>query len=103
MYNNLNTMKNIQENLEYILHDDEKVLLADGFEDAFVGIGRQFGKPSAVYDRFKCIDILIRDGMSEEEAEDYFQFNVEGAYVGENTPIFLEVYEENCPDFFKIV
>jgi hypothetical protein len=33
---------------------------------------------------------LIKEGMSEEEAEEYFQFNVEGAWVGENTPIFLE-------------
>lgn len=83
-------MKNIQETLENCLYDDETVLLADGFEDAFVGIGRQFGRPIAVYDRSKCIDIL-QENMSEEEAEEYFQFNVEGSYVGENTPIFLEL------------
>jgi len=86
-------MKNIQEILENCLHDDETVLLADGFEDAFVGIGRQFGKPMAVYNKLKCIESLIKEGMSEEEAEEYFSFNVEGAYVGENTPIFLESYE----------
>jgi hypothetical protein len=83
-------MKNIQETLENCLYDDETLLLVDGFEDAFVGIGRQFGKPIAVYDRFQCIEQLIKEGMTEEEAEEYFQFNVEGAYVGENTPIFLE-------------
>ena len=85
-------MKNIEELLENCLHDDENVLLADGFEDAFVGIGRQFvGKPIAVYDRVKCIEILVeRDGMSFEEAEEYFSFNVEGAYVGEQTPMFVE-------------
>ena len=83
-------MKNIQEILENCLHDDETVLLADGFEDAFVGIGRQFGKPMAVYNKLKCIESLIKEGMDEEEAEEYFSFNVEGAYVGENTPIFLE-------------
>lgn len=86
-------MKNIQEILENCLHDDETVLLADGFEDAFIGIGRQFGKAFAVYNRFQCIELLIKEGMSEEEAEEYFSFNVEGAYVGENTPIFLESYE----------
>lgn len=79
----------MNEILENCLHDDEEVLLADGFEDAFVGIGRQFGNPVAVYDRSKCIKILTED-MTEEEAEEYFQFNVEGAYVGKNTPIFLE-------------
>ena len=29
-------------------------------------------------------------GMSYVEAEEYFQFNVESAWVGENTPAFLE-------------
>lgn len=79
---------NIREKLEECLGEEETVLLADGFEDAFIGIGRQFGKPMAVYNREKCIDILSKD-MSYEEAEEYFCYNVEGAYVGENTPVFL--------------
>jgi hypothetical protein len=82
-------MKNIKQKIENLLGEDENVILADGFEDAFIGIGRQFGKPIAIYDRYKCIDILKKD-MSEEEAEEYFQFNTEGAWVGEQTPIFLE-------------
>lgn len=79
----------MSEFIENCLHDDEQILLADGFEDAFVGIGRQFGKPVAIYDRSKCIEILM-ENMSEDEAEEYFSFNVEGAFVGEKTPIFLE-------------
>lgn len=79
----------IQETIEKCLVDDENILLADGFEDAFIGIGRQFGKPMAIYNRSKCIEILM-DDMTFEEAEEYFSFNVEGAYVGEQTPIFLE-------------
>lgn len=78
--------------MENCLHDDENVLLADGFEDAILGIGRQFvGEPIAVYDRDKCIEILVeRDGMDWEEAQEYFSFNVEGAYVGKQTPMFVE-------------
>eukprot|EP01050_Picozoa_sp_SAG11_P002842 SAG11_NODE_148_length_14747_cov_217.933517_19_plen_83_part_00 len=58
---------------------EEGLLVADGFEDAFMGI-----------------DILImRDGMDREEAEEYFEYNVQGAYVGENTPVFLELNVEN--------
>ena len=85
-------MKKIEELLENCLHDDENVLLADGFEDAIMGIGRQFvGEPIAVYDRTKCIEILVeRDGMDWEEAQEYFSFNVEGAYVGKQTPMFVE-------------
>jgi hypothetical protein len=82
---------NIQEEIDNKLGEDETIQLADGFEDAFIRIARQFGKPFAIYDRQKCIDILInRDGLSYEDAEEYFQFNVEGAWVGENTPAFLE-------------
>ena len=66
------------------------ILLADGFEQAFVGIGRQFNTMFSVYDYDKCIEILMsRDGLTEEEAEEHMSFNVTGAYVGEHTPVFL--------------
>ena len=66
-------------------------LLADGFEDALIGYGYQFNYPIAVYSRKGCIDILMNDGiMDYEEATEYFDFNVAGAYVGESTPVFLD-------------
>lgn len=73
-------------------HDFE-VLLADGFEDAFIGFAeRCSSSPVAVYDYANAVKILVnRDGMSEEEAEEYLQFNVLGAYVGEQTPWFVTV------------
>jgi hypothetical protein len=74
---------------------EQGILLADGFENAFMGIGRQFTRPVAIYDRNKCIDILInRDGMNIDEAEEYFEYNVQGAYVGDDTPIFMEKLPE---------
>jgi hypothetical protein len=74
--------------------DDEPTLVADGFEDAFIGVGSQFNVESiAIYDTQKCIDILMtRDGMSRDEALEYFEFNVLGAYVGPKTPIFVNRY-----------
>jgi hypothetical protein len=72
--------------------EGEGALLADGFEEALIGLGHRFTYAVAVYDRQKCLDILMaRDGMTGEEAEEYFSFNVEGAYVGEQTPVFLDV------------
>ena len=66
-------------------------MLADGFEDALVGYGYQFNYPVAVYSRTGCMKILMeRDGMSDEEAMEYFDFNVQGAWVGESTPVFLD-------------
>ena len=72
------------------------MMLADGFEDAFIGMSYRFGidVPVATYDRGKCIEILIRDGwqsvLTREEAEEYFEFNVIGSWVGDATPIFVE-------------
>ena len=42
------------------------------------------------YDYDKCVQLLVdRDGMDLEEAEEFFAFNILGAYVGEHTPVFL--------------
>lgn len=80
----------IQSTIDIACGEDDKILLADGFEDAFVGIATQFNRKFSVYDREKCIDILIvRDGMTNDEAEEYFQYNVEGSWVGESTPAFI--------------
>ena len=71
---------------------EEKILLADGFNEALIGTGERAGSlPVAVYDREKCIDILRKQDMSREEAEEYFDYNVIGAFVGEQTPIFVDV------------
>lgn len=68
------------------------IMLADGFEDAIVGIGQRFTDYFMVYDRQRCIDIMVeRDGMTEEEAEEFFEFNVVGAYVGKGTPCFVRM------------
>lgn len=64
-------------------------LLADGFEEALIGLGTQFNKEVAVYDYDKCIAILMLAGMDQEEAMEYMEFNVTGAYVGEHTPVFV--------------
>ena len=77
---------------EWLAEASPETLFADGFEDAIVGVGVQGGKhnPVVVYDRERCIEILMaRDGMSEDEAEEFFCFNTEGAWVGDYTPVWL--------------
>lgn len=65
-------------------------MIAEGFEEAFIGIGQQYNRYFAIYDRDACIKILMeRDGMDEDEAEEYFEFNVTGAWVGHGTPVFV--------------
>tara|TARA_Y100001956_G_C4126340_1_gene190303 strand:+ start:3347 stop:3646 length:300 start_codon:yes stop_codon:yes gene_type:complete len=71
-------------------YPDDDILLADGFEQAWMGVVVSNGShPKALYNEDVCIDILVeRDGMGYDEAVEYFQFNVAGAYVGEYTPAF---------------
>ena len=66
------------------------LLFAEGYDDAIVGIGDRNGGEIVVYDAVKVLRILRRrDSMSFEEAEEFFSFNVAGAWVGEQTPLFL--------------
>jgi hypothetical protein len=46
-----------------------------------------------LYDTSKCIDILMkRDKMTEEEAIEFFYYNVIGSWMGEYTPCFAEIF-----------
>ena len=68
------------------------MLKADGFDDAVLGVGCRCGQEDViVYDAAKCIDILMNsgDGMTLDEATEFFTFNTLGAWVGETTPIFV--------------
>ena len=73
-----------------------EALLADGFEDAFIGYIERFSSgPIALYDRGKCIKILMeRDGMTWEGADEFFGFNVLGAWAGDGTPAFATLLTE---------
>ena len=64
------------------------LLKADGFDEAVIGVVERLGTQAICYDTEKVIEILMRD-MSEEEALEYFQYNIAGAWVGEHTPFFL--------------
>lgn len=69
---------------------DEDMLFADGFDKAIIGYIQRCGQPAVVvYDRLACIDILVAQGLTEEDSEEFFEFNVVGAWVGDRTPAFL--------------
>jgi hypothetical protein len=69
-------------------YPDTEILKADGFDDAVIGIEERSGR--LVYDVKLMISILICDEeMSEEDAIEYLDYNVIGAYVGEQTPIYI--------------
>ena len=76
---------------EWIAEIDGDVVLIEGFESAFVGLADRCGSSSvAVYDRDVCIQVMMsRDCMSYEDAREFLDLNVIGAYVGEQTPWFI--------------
>lgn len=88
-------MNAIREQIEeFATANQTSILLADGLDDALVGLGRRFNDYVAVYDRERVVQVLMqRDDMSREDAEEFFEYNIVGAYVGESTPVFLEIID----------
>lgn len=70
--------------------DADGLIFADGYDDAILGLVASNGVEVVVYETAKVLRVLCRrDGMSLDEAEEFFEFNVAGAWVGERTPLFL--------------
>jgi len=69
--------------------DNPLAATVDGFDAALVGVVYRFGsQPVALYDRTKCIEILMEQGMSYDAAVDNFETNVADAWVGVATPAY---------------
>lgn len=97
------TRDQISEYLEdFYLDDKDNILLADGLEDAFLGVGSYYTDvPRAIYDVDKVIAIFMKD-MSYEEAVEMYSYNVECAYDGKYTPIFMRpITESDSPNLIQ--
>ena len=69
----------------------ENLLFADGFDDAIVGVSIAFDAGRVVYSTRQMVDVLVQEeDFTEEEAWEYLEFNTFGAYVGEETPIYID-------------
>jgi len=64
---------------------DELYLQADGFDEAILGTNGDI----LVYSMSKIIKVLMRN-MAYMDAMEHFYYNIEGSYVGEKTPIFVD-------------
>jgi hypothetical protein len=68
------------------------ILEPNSFDKAIVGIVQRIDLgPVVCYSTEKIIEVLMEGGMDEEEAYEYFEFNILGAYMGEGTPMFVEM------------
>ena len=80
----------IDRTLERITELNSEALYPTDLKEAVIGIVERFGmKPQVLLDKSKCLKIFMeRDGMSYEDAIEFFEFNVIGAWMGDGTPCF---------------
>lgn len=84
-----------KEMLQRLMDDNPEALLVDGMEAAILGVARRCGQPTlVVYSERKIIDLLKGQGMDEDEAWEFYDFNILGAWVGDNTPLFLSDFRD---------
>jgi len=81
----------------------EEALTADGFDEAILGVARRACKNDVVaYDVDLCIQELMKEGLSCEDAVDHFEYNVVGGWVGEGTPIFVQrMDKDELAEYFE--
>ena len=78
--------------IERIQDINPESIVLEGLDDAIIGVGISFDlDPRLTYSIDKIIGILMdRDGMSYDEAMEYYHFNIAGGYFGEHGPIFVD-------------
>ena len=87
--------------VEILTDENPEAIIYDGMEDALIGIYRgdlarsdgsvRYDSSVAVYSYVKFIEMYVeRDGMSEEEAIEFFDYNVAGGYAGEHQPYIID-------------
>ena len=85
-----NRAKRLAELKETIAEHNPEAMFADGYDNAIMGYSSDL---RVIYSADQIVETLVeRDGMTPDEAIEFFNFNIECAYVGEYTPIYM--YEE---------
>jgi|TARA_R100001082_G_scaffold109966_1_gene88441 hypothetical protein len=78
-----------------MLGDDTKALTMDGYDDCIAGVLERFGmEPIIVYDKQRVLEKLMKDGATDEEAYEFFEYNQLGAWMGDGTPGFISFATE---------
>jgi len=82
----------VKEDIQRTLKTHGNIMRADGLDEAIIGVATRPNMEDVLaYDVDKIIDILVkRDGMTEEEAYDFYGYNIASAWVGDTTPVFIE-------------
>jgi hypothetical protein len=78
-----------------LIQNYDELLSMNGYDDCMMGICHRFGQePIIAYDQKKVLAKMIDQGMTIEEAQEFFEYNQLGAGMGDLTPCFIETPEE---------
>jgi hypothetical protein len=87
----------LTEILEHLAEYGEEALLMEPrseYDNCIIGVGHRFHDgPLAIYSCERIIAVLQADGMDEEDAVEWFDFNIIGGWNGAGTPIFVHENE----------
>jgi len=79
-----------KEIVEFVASHAEDAIVFDDCDSALIGYGSRIGmEPVAIYSHQLLVEHFIGQGMSEEEAVEYVDYNIVGSWVGDMTPIIL--------------
>ena len=83
-------MKTARERLDDALDEypDQTFIVADDLDDAVIGLDVQSSR--VIYSVRKCLEILVASGMTAEDAEEHFDFNIRGAFISPAPPIWCD-------------
>ena len=72
-------------------HFGDDRMFATNFDNAIIGVSMGIScGTKVVYDAEEMArTLVISEGMTEQEAWEYLEFNTFNAYIGDNTPIFV--------------
>ena len=89
-------MSEIRDYISENFEGDGVIILPKHFDSAIIGIAERCGLgPIIAYDTDLVIEaIMAHDGVTHEEAIEWYDYNIVGAYDGETTPIFINTFNQ---------
>ena len=67
------------------------LLFMDNLDEAIIGVGQSAAQdPAVAYSAEKILECLVKQGMGFHEAREFMEYNIEGAFVGDHTPLIID-------------
>ena len=75
----------------------DDLMFADTFDGAIIGVATGRDSELVVYNARQMVEILLQEeNLAEEDAWEYLEFNTFCAYIGKNSPIYVEGIDNEC-------